>query len=412
LEILMDIPVLKYLDVLIGLAFVMMLGCTVVAAATQVLTSSFYLRAQYLRQGLADLLQQLDPSARPADCQYAAQLIQRHPLVSRSATLFGEATTWFRRWVASWSPTMQAMLPWLPSGAPADTVQRDEFVRILLEWTSGQGVLGTKPELESLRENLRAIVAANGVWSPGETLTAMEHHTIAQERAFPGRPAHLWKTAALIDACPARLAGKITGWFDAMAMRTSQRFTLQSKLITSAVALFFVIALPLDSLDLIRRLSDNPQAREQLVQLAQQHVARAEAARAPEQLQTAQGELDAAKAQLAGALQPLQLSSFDIRKEWDRRLPGLLLSWALLTLGTPFWYDLLKNLLKLRSVLAQKDDKERAERQEEPAAPAQAAAGTIAAAAGAAAGAGVIAIAALPENDDEAGDLEQMAAVG
>src|SRR5688500_4906383 len=165
----MDIPVLKYLDVLIGLAFVMMLGCTVIAAATQVLTSSFYLRAQYLRQGLADLLQQLDPSASAADCQYAAQLIQRHPLVSRPATFPGVATTWLRRWFASRSPGMLAKLPWLPSGAPADTVQRDEFHRILLEWTPGQGVLGTKPELESLRENLRAIVAANGVLSPGET---------------------------------------------------------------------------------------------------------------------------------------------------------------------------------------------------------------------------------------------------
>ena len=35
----------------------------------------------------------------------------------------------------------------------------------------------------------------------------------------------------------------------------------------------------------------------------------------------------------------------------------------LLSLGAPFWYGALQNLLKLRSVLAQKDDVERQDRQ-------------------------------------------------
>ena len=377
----MDVPVLKYLDVLIGLSFVMILGCTVVAAATQLLTSTFYLRAQDLRQGLADLLQQLDPTASSTDCEYAAQLIQRHPLVSRSATVFGEATTWMRRWFAGKSAMIAHALRWLPSGAPAETLRRDELVRIVLEWAAGDGVLGNKPELEGIKENLRAILRANGVSSPGETLTAIERHAVSQERAFPERPAHLWNTAALIEACPPALVGKVTGWFDAMAARTSQRFTLQSKLIGAAMALLVTLALPLDSLDLIRRLSDNPQARDKLLASAQQYVAIAEAekakaagapaapdaagdlAAAEKQVEDARRELAAAKARLAEAVEPLQLRSFDIRTEWPAHLPGLLLSWTLLALGTPFWYDLLKNLLKLRSVTAQSEEKERAERQ-------------------------------------------------
>src|SRR5439155_7858639 len=37
-------------------------------------------------------------------------------------------------------------------------------------------------------------------------------------------------------------------------------------------------------------------------------------------------------------------------------VPGVLLSWVLLSLGAPFWFDRLKDLLKLRSLLARKDD--------------------------------------------------------
>lgn len=42
---------------------------------------------------------------------------------------------------------------------------------------------------------------------------------------------------------------------------------------------------------------------------------------------------------------------------------GIILSWLLLSLGAPFWYDRLKDLLKLRSSLASKEESQRKERQ-------------------------------------------------
>jgi hypothetical protein len=42
---------------------------------------------------------------------------------------------------------------------------------------------------------------------------------------------------------------------------------------------------------------------------------------------------------------------------------GVLLTWILLSLGAPFWYDSLKDLLKLRSTLAPKEEKARLSRQ-------------------------------------------------
>jgi hypothetical protein len=42
---------------------------------------------------------------------------------------------------------------------------------------------------------------------------------------------------------------------------------------------------------------------------------------------------------------------------------GIVLSWLLLSLGAPFWYDMLKDLLKLRSALAGKEEAQRKDRQ-------------------------------------------------
>ena len=50
--------------------------------------------------------------------------------------------------------------------------------------------------------------------------------------------------------------------------------------------------------------------------------------------------------------------------------PGLLLSWVLVSLGAPFWYDVLKNVMGLRSSLAQKDDKDREDRRAQQTEPA------------------------------------------
>jgi hypothetical protein len=44
-------------------------------------------------------------------------------------------------------------------------------------------------------------------------------------------------------------------------------------------------------------------------------------------------------------------------------LPGLILSVILLSLGAPFWYDVLKDLLKFRPALAQKEEQQRKDRQ-------------------------------------------------
>jgi len=48
---------------------------------------------------------------------------------------------------------------------------------------------------------------------------------------------------------------------------------------------------------------------------------------------------------------------------WAMKLLGIVLTAMLLSLGAPFWYNALKNLIRLRSAIAQKDDDQRLSRQ-------------------------------------------------
>ena len=47
---------------------------------------------------------------------------------------------------------------------------------------------------------------------------------------------------------------------------------------------------------------------------------------------------------------------------FQQSMLGVIVSWALLSLGAPFWYDMLKNLLKLRPALAIAEEAQRKDR--------------------------------------------------
>jgi hypothetical protein len=56
------------------------------------------------------------------------------------------------------------------------------------------------------------------------------------------------------------------------------------------------------------------------------------------------------------------------KAEWNRgKLPGILLSALLLSLGAPFWYNALKDLVRLRAPLERKEQEQREQRQAGPA---------------------------------------------
>lgn len=138
----MDIPILKYLDIVIGFAVVMLMGSVLVTAVTQFALSITYARARYLRDGLSGLIRQIDRQELPESvAQYVASRLLRNPLIGRAPSPVGMVFTWVRN-----RARMLLGKAELPAVNPADVIQREELVLFLLQWASGEGLLLSQDE--------------------------------------------------------------------------------------------------------------------------------------------------------------------------------------------------------------------------------------------------------------------------
>jgi hypothetical protein len=527
------VDILKGVEVLIGLAVTMLLASTVVTAVAQLYLSASYARARYLRDGLQQLVASLEPDLLGPISRYLAQRLIRHPQVGRRNTAFGWATSSLRNWFRqrkhqarqlAWSPGEELPLPVWQN--PGEAIQREELVLSLLEWAADEGPLArqdtelsqayskdaaVRDKLAANREALRKALARRGVMDPAGTARAIRLLTVHNETVNPGQPAQVWRAQAIGQMPPNDVSGKVFAWFDNSVARMTDDFGLEAKVVTSVIALVLVFALQLDSIALLRRLSEDDALRKSLVDQHQKALqlyeetrqalgdAEAEAgappspassappaAQAPspaaspraepekdsrqaelkqrteEAVKHSQQALEAlrdpklaivpgyflwnrvAQAQLcqtallplgpeadlrlvagaaayplkvrveAGQLEPLTqaiatsgapvavladechdgkpglrlvarrtdiprvalLHRGDLAVTEERgrqrdwlgfwsRLPGVLFAWILLSLGAPFWYDLLKKLIDFRSLILRKDDQDRKNREKE-----------------------------------------------
>jgi len=141
--------------------------------------------------------------------------------------------------------------------------------------------------------------------------------------------------------------------------QVSARFTSDSRKLVAVFGIVVALALPLDTFDLFERFARSDTARDQAVTLAQAIAVNDSAASAtPQDIRLAFAKLQAADMVVVPAN----------RAEWFARWQKV--NWAgvaagalLLTLGAPFWFQLLKDLLKLRSAVADQESQDRAQRQ-------------------------------------------------
>jgi len=360
--------VLKTVDVLIGLTVIILALSMAVTVITQTLTTIINTRGRHLRRGLVDLLQQLDPALSAELSKSVATTILRHPLVSGSTASF----TGF-------------LGPRLGS-----VVHREEFTKLLMVLGSDRasGALDAKA-----KDALAKALLANGVENPEEVLKNVRQMAMQLERSAPELSHMARQNLAILHAAESDLVAKINNWFDQTMDRTSQRFTASTRMITFVGAFIVAFALQVDTPAVVNRLSADDTLRQALVADAKQLYenrdqtpeqtalpAKTEGEPAtPETASAAQTEKDPKTPPLTDAQKMAQkhramLSAAGLirlpnleQEFWDGYNPnsmlGMLLTALLLSLGAPFWYSVLGKLLQLRSVLAVKDDKQRAERQ-------------------------------------------------
>ncbi|QXP90656.1 hypothetical protein [Methylococcus capsulatus] len=387
---------LKTIDILLGISVVMLIASMAVTVLTQLITDVANTRGKHLARGLGDLLRQIDPSLSREMAEQVSRALLTHPMISHVGQRLGA------------------------------TIHREEFTKLLLDIASGQTPRDDKNRLsDSARQILAKMLEKNGIEDPATTLENVRAYALQLELSHPELATNVRHNIALLQEANSRLVAKINGWFDQTIDRVSERFTATTRLITVTCSTVVVVAVQLDTIDIINRLSVDEGLRNALVQKAFALDQRPRDTGAPEKASAVSrpktpppsidaplhmkasdgttampgrsdepkgkpaatpGVLAAAAAPPLASISPADKGRSDVGtdleylqdlglinllgsskgwlKRWHEVNPiGLILSVFLLSLGAPFWYAALQNLLKLRGVLAVKDDAQRRERQ-------------------------------------------------
>lgn len=337
--------IFHYLDILIGFAMVMLIASSMVTVITGWFMGWMKYRSQILAWGLQQLLSKMDPRLSP----HAKAIVEKiliHPLV---ADLNG-------------------------AGRPqkSKVIHREDLIRVLLD-------LAESADLDDAsRAALRAVIGQDQNDTPGELLQKIQKRAMELEAQFPDAAKYLWHTEAIVEKAGGHFVAGIMGWFDQMSNNLSEVFTQKARQVTVLVALAVAFLLPLDSIDLLRRLATDPALTAALVTRAQQTVDKYEPASASGDLQKDIKKLQELKSKIDQPDFSVLPAGWWSEKLWSqapgeasesfqwgvslRAFFGVLLSAALMSLGAPFWFDMLKNLLKLKPALATQEEKDRQDR--------------------------------------------------
>jgi len=322
---------LKTLDVLIGAVTVLLLFSMAVTVITQVVTSLGGRRGRHLRSGLAGLLQQLGIPASDVATRIADTML-RHPLIADG------------------------------KGKLGTVVHREEFTKLLLDLASGNGVQKLEPDAQ---DDLKKALEAGGIKDADQALKNIRAMALQLEASNPEIPNQIRDGLAILHEASSDFVARVNSWFDQTIDRVSHRFTVYTHWITMGVAVVVVLAVQLDIIAVMDRLWIDDQFRASIV---------SEATKQFSQDAGAQASATVDPHPYYNLLNNTALVTFPLDANWwtrlkdVRKVPGMLLSILLISLGAPFWYNALKSLLKLRSTLAEKDDAQRAHRQGETAA--------------------------------------------
>lgn len=341
---------LKSIDVLIGVALVMLVVSAAVTALTQFFLHAMQAKGKKLKEGIGDLLQLFAPNFDRDCAERIAETILKHPLVCRGDGKLGE------------------------------TIHREELVKMILELSTAKGANALD---DADRSALKSALEANGITDPAGVLAKARSLLLQLEKSNPEMSNAMRTDRALLLGAESAFLAKIHSWFDQTIDRTIDRFTITARKVTFFCAAALVLFLQLDAIALINQLSMDTQLRNTLVQQAMKVSANPAPAPQPGATQDVpaavkqlQQDLDANQDQIHNLA---SLGLFKVPESigaWAEgfasgnimmKLAGLLISVVLLSLGAPFWYNALKTLIGLRSVIAGKDDAQRQQRQSDTA---------------------------------------------
>jgi hypothetical protein len=161
---------------------------------------------------------------------------------------------------------------------------------------------------------------------------------------------------ALIDGAKADLEHvqkNVEDWFDDAMDRVSGWYKRQAQWIMLAVSFALACALNVDTVSLAVNLWQNPELRQKITTAADRYMANAENKVVPEKPEDLQKALNQLQEQVAKVQQipiPIGWSEKTMPKgsQWITKLIGIVLTALAVSLGAPFWFDLLNKISRLR----------------------------------------------------------------
>ena len=307
---------LKSIDVLIGLSVVMLVASMAVTVMIGFVTHVLNTRGRNLRQGLTDLLCLINPNFEKGVADKISEAVLTHPLIRDGEKRMGTV------------------------------VHRDELTKLLMELASGTGPQSLEAKTQA---DLLQTLQDHGIADPGKTLETIRTAALRLEIESPELSNMARSNLAILHNAESQFVAKINTWFDQTMDRVSQRFTLHTRTITFICGLLLAIALQLDSITIVNRISMDEALRNSLVDQAK-----------------TQANNTAGLYEFLSSDGMITIPKYpgDVARFTDpRHLTGILFTTLLLSLGAPFWYGALQQLLQLRSKVAQEDDEQRKARQ-------------------------------------------------
>jgi hypothetical protein len=312
---------LKTLDVVIGTITVLLLFSMGVTVITHGISTVLQYRGKHLLDGLTSLLSQLGIS-KEIWAKQIAQAMLKHPLIAETGGRFGTV------------------------------LHREEFIKLLLDLASGNG---TGVLAEDARAALLSPLQIGGIPDPKAALNNIWAMAAQIEATNPELANHVRDGLAIAHEASGSFVVRTNFWFDSTIDRVNHRFTNSVRWVTISVALLMItLSVQLDVVAVMNRLTADDQARSIATQAGNQVVANG---------QEINPQLEYNVLNNTGLMTIPDASNWVARIKDARRWPGMALSVLLLSLGAPFWYNILKDMLGLRSQLARNDSAQRKQRQ-------------------------------------------------
>ena len=401
---------LNTIDTVIGFAVIMTVLSLVITLIVQMVSAAFSLRGKNLANALALTFQTIDPTIGRWAHSMAAQIL-RDPIFSDSIwrkkvrPILDEAAQQF---IAAERKLRDARLR-----SPDDPNRESALNQAATEVQTARQAL-TIPDVNPNREKPwgfwtlpwgSAVEIATAI-RPGEIYRLLQEfremsHEEAQLRDIPkelvDKAASLvgvlqrWDQAAIesrgkladiaklsknfqpeqktvLDALPnfgaiveratTHAYDRFQRWFGSAQDRAEQWFQIHVRIVTIVAAILVTLFLQLDTTDIYRQLRTEPKLTEALVKAAPDVLEKAGAVQSQPDAETRERTFADLKAKIDSTgfeLLPSPMLgrwAHEGSAAWFRHLFGLALTAGLLTLGAPFWFNLLKNLTSLRPAVA------------------------------------------------------------